>query len=236
MVSRVMKTAPRRGGVPASARRWLYPIYGLLGALLLGVLWFAIAQPVQVLPRIRQAPAFTLTDERGRWLGPEELQGRPALISFSYARCGEACAELNARMAALQPALPADEALLLTISVDPEHDTPDVLRQHAASLGADPERWRFLTGAPAEIKALVGGEFRVYYGPNKAPAGAPLQLDQRAVLLDGAGQLRAEYDLARLETWRVQRDIELLRQEQAGSSGWQRPVYEAAHLFVCYPQ
>lgn len=229
-----MKTASRRG-IAAAPRWWLYPTYGLLGALLLGVLWFAIAQPVQVLPRIRQVPAFTLTDDQGRWLGPEELRGRPALISFSYARCGDACAELHARMAALQGALPGD-ALLLTISVDPEHDTPDVLRQHAASLGADPLRWRFLTGAPAEIKAIVGGEFRVYYGPNTAEAGAPLQLDQRAVLLDGTGQLRAEYDLARLETWRVLRDIELLRREEAGSSGWQRPVYEAAHLFVCYPQ
>jgi protein SCO1/2 len=234
MTTRLLKQMPLGGDVPLLARRTIYAGAAVL-ALLVGVmLWFAIAQPVQVLPRMRQAPDFTLTDERGAWLSLTELRGRPVLISFGYAGCGAACAELGERMRALRPELSAagHAPQLLTISVDPR-DTPEALRGYAAELGGGDEGWRLLTGAPAELKAIVGEGFRVYYGDAE---GGGIELDQRAVLLDANGMQRAEYDLATLESARVLRDLELLAREQTGSATWQRPVYEAAHLFVCYPQ
>ncbi|HWQ13062.1 MAG TPA: SCO family protein [Roseiflexaceae bacterium] len=239
MTSRALNSAPAPA-TPARTRRLLALGYGLLAGLLAGVLWFAVARPVQVLPRIRPAPAFTLTDAGGRWLGAEELRGRVVLLSFGYTRCGVECAALEERLLAArdglaQAGLLGQEVALVTISVDPEHDTPATLRRYAARLGADERTWRFLTGAPAEIKEVVGGGFHVYYAP-RTPGGAgpPLELDQRAVLVDGSGVIRAEYGLAQLEVWRVLRDVELVRRE-AASSGWERPVYDAAHLFVCYP-
>jgi protein SCO1/2 len=214
--------------------------YGLLGALLIGVLWFAIGRPVQVAPRIRPAPTFTLTDERGQWLASDELEGRITVLSFSYARCGAACAEPNSRLLALRDELAStgrlgNQVVLLTISVDPEHDTPERLREYAARLGAESDSWHFLTGSAPEIKEIVGGGFGVYYGQRESATQATFELDQRVVMVDGGGVIRGEYAAAQLEPWRVLRDIGLIQRE-AASTGWERPVYDAAHLFVCYPQ
>lgn len=234
MTTRLLKQTLPGGALPLLARRAIYAASLALALLVAAMLWFAIARPVQVLPRMRQAPAFTLTDERGAWLALDDLRGRPVLISFGYAGCGAACADLDGRMQSLRPAIAASgqDAQLLTISVDPR-DTPAALRGYAAALGGGDAGWRVLTGAPAEIKAVVGEGFRVYYGQAE---GGGIELDQRAVLLDAGGMQRAEYDLATLDAARVLRDLELLAREQAGSATWQQPVYEAAHLFVCYPQ
>jgi protein SCO1/2 len=75
----------------------------------------------------------------------------------------------------------------------------------------------------------------VYYGQRESATQATFELDQRVVMVDGGGVIRGEYAAAQLEPWRVLRDIGLIQRE-AASTGWERPVYDAAHLFVCYPQ
>ncbi|MEN9938569.1 MAG: hypothetical protein RLZZ387_5148 [Chloroflexota bacterium] len=240
MASRVMKIVLAPRAAFGRTRPLMIGGYGALGLLLVGVLWFAIAQPVQVLPLMGQAPAFTLTDEHGAWLGVEELGGRVLLVSFGYARCGAACEPVHRRLGEVRGALAeaglaGDGVVILTISVDPA-DTPDVLRAYAAELGAGDDTWRLLTGAPQEVKEIVGRGFSVYYGARQpGEAGPPIELDQRVVLVDGTGEIRAAYTPDRFEPWRVLRDVELVRRE-ASSTGWRRPIYDMAHLFVCYPE
>jgi len=225
---------------PGASVSWQrHALYGTLALLALMVtlfLWFVIARPVQVLPRIAPAPGFILTDQDGRWLSDGDLRGSILLISFGATRCGEPCAALDRKMLDMRDMLRADGRLgsrvrLVTISVDAEHDTPPTLRAYAERLGSEPPEWHFLTGAASELKQLIGGEYGVYYRLDSAN----LELDQRAVLVDASGLLRAEYDGARLDPTIVLRDIGLVEQE-ANSSDASRPIYEVAHLFVCYPR
>lgn len=227
-------------GSPSPAR-WirlaLYGVAALFIALVVLILWFAIARPVQVLPRIAQAPAFMLTDQDGRWVSDADLRGSVLLINFAHTRCGERCAAMERSLLAVSDALRADGRLgtqvrLITISVDADGDTPPALRAYAARLNVAAPEWIFLTGSARELKQLIGGEYGVYYRLN----GETVDLvDQRVVLVDETGLLRAEYDGTRLDPAIVLRDIGLVEQE-ANSSDAARPIYEAAHIFVCYPR
>jgi protein SCO1/2 len=230
---RPVSGTPRRHGFA-----WLRVGYVLVAALTALVLWFAIARPVQVLPRMRPAPLFTLTNQDGHWFNDGDLRGRVVLVSFSYARCGVRCAAIETQMQAVRDRLRTDGVLgqqtqLLTISIDPRHDTPAELRAYATRLGANKAEWQLLTGMPAEVKELVGGGFGVYY--TGGTGGTELTFDHRAVLIDAGGTIRAEYDGNQLNPVVVARDIALIERE-AASAPIERPIYEAAHVFVCYPQ
>jgi protein SCO1/2 len=229
---------PRSGALEHLDRRSTLPriAYGLGAALTALVLWFAIARPVQVLPRIRTAPEYTLIDQDGRWFGSADTRGQTALVSFGYSRCGESCTPGERGMRAVAERLRADGALagrvrLVTISVDPERDQPADLRAYAGRLGASPREWTLLTGPAGDVKTLVGGGLGVYYGP----WGSRVAFDQRALLIDGGGEVRAEYDATALDPAIVSRDVALIARE-AASTSLERPIYEAAHIFVCYPR
>lgn len=201
------------------------------------VLWFTIARPVKVLPRITPLPAFALDDQYGLPINSSDLLGRSVFINFTYTGCGEACAAQRRALVDLREQLRADgrlgtEVLFLTVSFDPERDTRAALQTYAAQLGADRTSWRFATGDAAELKALIGGELGFYYGTPDA-AGV-IEHDQRVILVDANGLIRAKYKLAGLEQSKLLRDIGLL-EEELGSSGLMRQVYEASHIFLCYP-
>lgn len=220
---------------------WLKPLLIGVGALMAATLsltlWFALAQPVKVLPRLRTMPAFLLTDQDGAPSGDIEMQGRLALLGFSYTRCAQGCAELNGRLHDLRAALAeagqlGSQIAFATISIDPAHDRPALLRAYADQLGADPASWTFLTGAPEEVKGLVGGELGIYY-ERPGPDGQMVH-DQELLLIDEKGIMRARYLPEELTLARLNRDLDLLTQERT-SSGMMRQVYEFSHLFLCYP-
>ncbi|MCS6841713.1 MAG: SCO family protein [Roseiflexus sp.] len=230
---------PVEGSQSASVRwikRALYGVTALFTTLVALILWFVIARPIQVLPRIGPAPAFMLTDQDGRWVSDIDLRGSLLLINFAHTRCGERCATMERGLLTVADSLRANGRLgtqvrLVTITVDADHDTPAVLRTYAARLNVAAPEWIFLTGSARELKQLIGGEYGVYYRVN----GETIDLDQRVVLVDETGLLRAEYDGTRLDPAIILRDIGLVEQE-ANSSDAARPIYEAAHLFVCYPR
>jgi protein SCO1/2 len=207
------------------------------GALAL-MLWFAIARPIQVLPRMQPVSQFTLTDQTLRWVGDLDLRGRITLVSFGYSRCGAACADAELELRALSDQFSVDASFkqqvqILTISLDPEYDTPTMLRDYAQRLGADSDRWHLLTGSADEVKRLVGGNFGVYYTQK---ADGRVAIEQQVLLIDDTGLIRARYPRAVPDPVIIQRDINLLLRESFESHGSQRVIYEAAHLFVCYPQ
>jgi protein SCO1 len=205
--------------------------YSSLALLTVAMIWFAVAKPVQVLPRIRSAPAFTLVDQRGQWLADSDLRGRLVFISLGYSRCGPPCADQLAQLEAFA-ATRAEPLALLMISLDPEHDSPAQLLSYMGQQQLDADRWRLLTGRAAEVKALIGGEYGIYYG--RQSLAEPIAFEPRIILIDENGILRAIYRGAGLDRVRVERDLELLRRE-ASSSGLMRSVYETSHLFLCYP-
>ena len=228
--------------VRSPSKRILRGIYALIGLFLVGTLAFAIFRPILVLPRIHLAPGFTLQDETGQRFTSEDLRGQLTLYNFTYTRCagqeGSPCPATGEVMRAVQTRLPEVETggipvSLVTISFDPERDTPAVLSQYADQVTPDTHNWHFLTGAADRLKWIIGGGFGVYYNANE---DGSFTFDPAFMLVDGAGILRAEYRTAAPEIDRILRDIGLVAKEANDSQGAKRAAYEAAHLFLCYPR
>ncbi len=107
-------------------------------------------------------PDFSLVDLTGRRVGLADLRGKVWLANFIYTRCRETCPLQSAEIARLQQEFAgAQDLRFVSITVDPEHDTPAVLDAYATRYHADPERWLFLTGSKAAIYALAKDGFKL---------------------------------------------------------------------------
>lgn len=112
-------------------------------------------RPALTLPVIGPVADFVLTNQIGQRVALADLRGQPWVADVIFTRCGGPCPRMTKQMASLQAALPADSrAKLVTLTTDPEFDTPEVLQKYAARFNAHPDRWHFLTGAKKEIAAL----------------------------------------------------------------------------------
>jgi protein SCO1/2 len=217
----------------------LFGLYGLIGLLVVGALAFKIFQPVQVVPRIRLAPGFSLTTQDGERLTNEDLRGQFVLYNFIYTDCPEPCNNLNHTMQEIQDRLPEVElgdipVKFVTISFNPEIDTPEVLAAYAKSHAVDTKDWTFATNQdPVKLKTIIGGGFEAYYNPKD---DGTFTFDPKFVLVDGWGIIRGEY---RYQTTvpdadRILRHMNVMAEEVRNSQGAATLAYEAAHYFLCY--
>lgn len=112
-----------------------------------------------------RVPDFELTDQTGHPVRLSQLRGAPVAVTFLYTSCpvATACPMTTAKFSRLDAMLKEKGfGKLLVVTVDPLHDTPAVLAAYAAKAGADPSRWKFLTGTPAAV-AQVASSFGVVY-------------------------------------------------------------------------
>ena len=218
--------------------------YALMGVWVLAVLAFNVFKPIKVLPRISLAPGFVFTNQAGERKTSEDYRGKVTVYNFTYSQCAAGCPQTTAQMEALRLALAqltgqGVQFSLVTISIDPERDTPDVLHTYSAPFLAgqgNETTWDFLSGEITRTKYVVGGGFSVYYESIRSPEGqTTLKFDPHFVLVDGWGIIRAEYRTAELNISTVLQDIGYLEAEIQNSKGVGRFAYEAAHLFRCYP-
>jgi cytochrome oxidase Cu insertion factor (SCO1/SenC/PrrC family) len=163
------------------------------------------------LPILGTVPGFVLTERSGSVVRAADLEGSVWIAGFIFTRCPDICPALTARMADLQKTLgESDGVRLVSFSVDPVHDTPDVLRGYADRAGAKGD-WLFLTGPRDQLATLLKDGFHVAFADD-GPAEAPITHSDRLVLVDRALRIRGYYhgrnteDLARLS-----RDAETLR-------------------------
>ena len=136
-------------------------------------------------------PDFTLTDENGKPVTLQTFHGHPFVLTFIFTRCPlpNFCPRMSANFAELQKMIrdsagPVAETRLLSISFDPEHDTPEVLRQYAKHEGADFSIWTLASGTPAEIQRLTKA-FSVLVQPEKGTISHSLA----TALINGDGQI-----------------------------------------------
>ncbi len=220
-------------------RYLLFGLYGLIGLLVVSALAFKIFQPVQVVPRIRLAPGFSLITQEGERLTNEDLRGQFVVYNFIYTGCPEPCNNLNSTMREIQIRL--DEVDLadipvkfVTISFDPENDSHEVLADYAEAQGADSEVWIFATtNDPVKLKAIIGGGFEAYYDQKE---DGTFTFDPKFVLVDGWGIIRGEYRYQTMtpDADRILRHIGVMAEEVINSQGAATLAYEAAHYFLCY--
>ena len=171
---------------------------------------------------IQSAPDFTLATQDSSKLSFSDLKGDVLLVSFIFTTCNGTCPATTHRMSQIQEELKTRNVFqdgrvrLLSISLDPVRDTPEVLRGYMKLYDADPSHWTFLTGPPDQVSGVV----KSWGMWAKAPKGLPQdaangQLDHpsRIFLVDTQYRIREIYNLNFLKPKWVTQDVELLLKE-----------------------
>ena len=143
-------------------------------------------------PVLFDAPEFALTDQEGKPFKRDDLRGKTWVADFVFTHCPGACPKMTMRMAGLQKAVPDPDVHFVSFSVDPERDTPAVLKQYAQNYDADPKRWHFITGEKAAMFETARG-MKVTAEP-AGVLGPEIAHAEKFLLVDGEGRVRGAYD------------------------------------------
>jgi protein SCO1/2 len=146
------------------------------------------------LPRLWQIPDFTLIERSGQPVTLAQLQGRVWIADFFYTTCPGPCPMLTSRFSDLQKELAGQPDLrFVSISSDPEKDTPAVLQTYAEHFKAG-DRWLFLTGDKKAIYDLANQGFKLSLVEDKTSATEPVIHSTKLVLVDRNATVRGVYD------------------------------------------
>jgi protein SCO1 len=190
-------------------------LWGLLVLALVAVagaaVWQLLNRPAPP-PVLGEVPDFALTNRDGRTVHRADLAGRPWLADFVFTRCAVSCPLMTLRMARLSRELPADLAVrLVSFTVDPDYDTPEVLERYARSFKAL-DRWLFLTGGREEMHRLSKEGFKLAVDAGGGPQDEPILHSTRFVLVDGEAKIRGYYEaFDEASMKKLRRDLERLR-------------------------
>lgn len=170
--------------------------------------------PAPRLPLIKPAPDFTLLDTSGRPIRLSELRGHVVLISFIYTACSSACPLLTQRMALLRARLTragvgAGQTDFLSITVDPNRDSAEVLGRYAARLRAGSDGWRFLREEPERLQRVLAA----YDEWTRPQSDGEIDHPARLYLVDRRGNIREIYSLSFFDEHQAFLDIQALLNE-----------------------
>ncbi len=143
---------------------WVFSfVFGVITLVLVRPLMRRVPEP---LPVMFELPPFQLTDHHGESFGRPDLQGHIWVASFIFTSCPSSCPAVTTAMSHLQDRYEAHglPMRLVSFTVDPEIDTPEVLGRYAVEAGADFERWWFVTGELASITTLLEDGFKLGVG------------------------------------------------------------------------
>lgn len=173
------------------------------------------------LPVHSQVPEFSLTNEFNKPFGSKELLGKYYIANFMFTSCPSTCPALMEKMDIIQKRIKGvgAKAAIVTFTVDPVTDTPEVLFKYARKRHSNPFIWNFLTGPKAELQKIVIDGFKVPMG-NKEAVTKKLEektitmMDivhsEKVVLVDDKGQIRGYYSTDKVELDRLMIDMGLL--------------------------
>ena len=192
-----------------------------LGIVLGTLLWLKLppkpgqfgwqAQPLEGLNNYGGVPEFSLVERNGKSVNLTDLRGKIWVADFIYTTCKDTCPLQSAEMAKLQEQWSNKPDLkLVSFSVDPSRDTPQVLSRYADNFKANADRWLFLTGDKERISHLIQAGFRLSAAP-VTESGSEDQVilhSPRFVLIDRETQIRGYYDSRDQDALaRLKRDI-----------------------------
>lgn len=189
-----MSEIPARPGIPRIG--WVVAFLAAAGLIGLAYVSLKSTRPPALpsnLEKISKVPGFQLTDQTGKSITLDDLKGKIWAANFIFTRCKGPCPITTLRMQELNTKLKKarGNVELVTFTVDPEYDTPEILKTFGEQQGADPASWKFLTGTPDAIqKIVVTGLLQPLA---KEPDGTPAH-STRIVLVDREGWLRGYQD------------------------------------------
>lgn len=161
---------------------------------------------------LNRVPAFSLVDQRGAEITSDDLYGHVWIANLMFTRCKDGCGVELEVMQALQVSLREtddwENLKLISISVDPDNDTSEVLADYISENNLDTAQWHFLTGAQDAIRRLREGGLKPPKGGETKSVDVPLMASDQIVLVDWEGQIRGYYSSLSDEDLRIlKRDI-----------------------------
>lgn len=145
----------------------------------------------ELLPPIVNLPNFQLTDQDGTSFSRENLLGKVSVVNFIFTHCPTVCPLLTQKMKLLSGEITDPQVQFISISVDPENDTPAVLKAYANRYGADLNRWKFLTGPLETVSKTVIEGFKVVMIRNEVKDLFDITHGEHFILVDKKGSIRA---------------------------------------------
>jgi protein SCO1/2 len=164
------------------------------------------------LPKIAPAPEFTLTSQDGAPVSLTDLRGKVVAVTFIFTMCTATCPVLTPMMSFVQDQLGSDfgaKIAFVSITVDPERDTPEVLKEYAQAFGANLAGWTFLTGTPTAIRDITR-RYGVFASKN---ANGDVDHTFLTSIVDPRGILRVQYLGVRFDPEEFRRDLLSLLKE-----------------------
>src|SRR5687768_16231081 len=138
-------------------------------------------------------PSVSLTDQEVKPFTNASVAGKFWVANFVFTRCAGPCPTMTAEMATLASQTEHPDVRFVSFSVDPEHDTPSVLKDYASRFGADHSRWSFVTGEKSRIFRLAERGMKISAAP--ADENNAIIHSEKFVLVDRDGWIRGYYDL-----------------------------------------
>ena len=197
------------GGSAPINRTLQWVIWAALGLVIAGILASFVRQQWKsqeqrsfaLMGRFNQVPPFTLTERSGQPFDSASLAGKLWLADFFFTACPGPCLLMNGKMELIQQALTRDHAdvRMVSFSIAPEMDTPEVLRKYAERFHAPADRWSFLTGDHARIYDLAQHAFLLptvdnENNPDRKPDQGDFIHSEKIALVDRNGVVRAYFD------------------------------------------
>ena len=146
------------------------------------------------LVEIGPVPSFTLTDQTNKKISDKDYLGKVYVVEFFFSTCPTICPKMNENMLLLQKEFYGNpEFGIASVTINPEYDTPQVLKEHAEKLGVKHYNWHFLSGDKEYIMNLAKKGFNLYAGENKAVAGG-FEHSGLFALVDKEGKIRCRKD------------------------------------------
>lgn len=162
--------------------------YALAAASVISILGLAGCTAQASLPSYSTVPSFTLTDQDGKTFNSASvLDGHVWIADFMYTTCPGPCPRMSSQMRQIQTSLGSKDVRLISLTVDPAHDTPQVLAQYAQHYSAKPGVWYFLTGPAATLQHLDRDVFHL------GDVDGSLEHSTRFILVDRKSRVRGFY-------------------------------------------
>jgi protein SCO1/2 len=145
-----------------------------------------------------QVGQFTFVERSGHAVTQDTLRGKVWVVGCFFTCCTESCPQLSGSLARLQAELAGEpDVRLVSLTVDPTHDTTETLTRYATAYNADADRWLFLTGSESEVQRFVHDTLKLGIEKNlavDAPAGARMLHSPKLTLIDHRGHIVGYFD------------------------------------------
>lgn len=174
----------------------------------------ACDEPEEPLPEMIPISDFELLDQDGQEFSSRSLRGKVWIADLIFTSCPEICPVMSTQMSNLSRRITHEDVHFVSLSVDPEVDTPEVLHAYAERFGADTERWTFLTGSEEDVQRVISRSFRLPSGDrfDREDGRYDILHTARFILVDQHMTMRGLYETDRDGLDRLERDVERLRE------------------------